>query len=272
LITAIIVPIGKHILSLGFIIIALGDFNFFAIKYGRTKSAINLYCQSWDNSQFEHFHLSSISSEIFGFMADLLDDKNDIKLLSEMLFTGDDLTIQQNSIRLLYLINNISSQKVLFRALSNHSSPDIRIIAIELINTLQSDDSFNSLSNCLKKDRNPSVRKNAALAISDYKEKAIPQLLLALERDSNYEVRLNCAIGLSSIADPVCLLPLHNALSIETNQEVRIELLNAIANNKNFDNVKLLIEHSVINSNRIEKNTIKKCIMKPNFDISLNVV
>jgi beta-lactamase regulating signal transducer with metallopeptidase domain len=139
--------------------------------------------------------------------------------------------------------NNGVVSDALRSALRSDSDEKVRITAAWAIGNTGDRSSVDALTTALA-DPNPRVRLRAAWAIGNVSPKQAPKPLIALLGDKDPQVRQLAAWALYQIEDPAAIPALQAALKTETDKDIQIDYIRALAalGERSVDALKGLLE------------------------------
>lgn len=140
---------------------------------------------------------------------------------------------------------NSTATSALVAALKSDSKESVRTTAIWALGNVGGHDIVEPLVAALN-DPSPSIRMRAVWALGNVEPRSAPPALIAVLKDSNPRMREIAAWALYQIEDPSAVPALNAALKTETNKELQIDYIRALAatGEKSVDAIRDLLTSS----------------------------
>jgi HEAT repeat protein len=116
----------------------------------------------------------------------------------------------------------------LSNAIRSDSNDKVRATAVWALGNIGHQDAYEPLIAALG-DKSKSIRMRAAWALGNIEPREAPRQLVAGLRDSDPQVRELTAWALYQIEDPATVGPLNDALKVESNKELQLAYIRALA-------------------------------------------
>ena len=141
--------------------------------------------------------------------------------------------------------DNDLAVSALSNAIRSDANQKVRETAVWALGNIGNHDSYDALVAVLN-DKSRSIRMRAAWAIGNIEPREAPKALIAMLRDPDPEVRELTAWALYQIEDPATVQPLNDALRAESNKELQLAYIRALAamGEKSVDAIRGLLTSS----------------------------
>lgn len=141
--------------------------------------------------------------------------------------------------------DNSTAVTALSNAIRSDASEKVRATAVWALGNIGNHDSYDALTAVLN-DKSKDIRMRAAWAIGNIEPREAPKALVAMLRDPDPDVRELTAWALYQIEDPATIQPLNDALRAESNKELQLAYIRALAamGEKSVDAIRGLLTSS----------------------------
>ena len=179
-------------------------------------------------------------------LSDFADTRVAVEALSEALRKDSDASVREMA---AWALGDGDDNDLAVTALSNAIRSDanqrVREIAVWALGNIGNHDSYDALVGVLS-DKSRSIRMRAVWAIGNIEPREAPKALVAMLRDPDPEVRELTAWALYQIEDPATIQALNDALRAESNKELQLSYIRALAamGEKSVDAIRGLLTSS----------------------------
>jgi beta-lactamase regulating signal transducer with metallopeptidase domain/HEAT repeat protein len=180
-------------------------------------------------------------------LSEYADTRVAIDALSEALRKDSDASVREMAAWALADGNaNSTTVAALTAAIRSDANERVRVIAVWALGNLDDGDRFDDVLTAALSDRSRQVRVRAIWAIGHTDLREAPKALVAMLRDSDPDVRHITAWALYQLEDPSTVNALNDALKVETNKELQLSYIRALAamGEKSVDAVRGLLSSS----------------------------
>jgi len=162
-------------------------------------------------------------------LAEYADTRVAIEALAEALRKDSDASVREMAAWALGDgDDNSLAVTALSNAIRNDSNANVRETAVWALGNIGDHDSYDVLESALS-DKNRSIRNIAVWAIGNIEPREAPKALVAMLRDPDPDVREVTAWALYQIEDPSTIGALNDALKAESNKELQLSYIRALA-------------------------------------------
>ena len=179
-------------------------------------------------------------------LSEYADTRVAIDALAEALRKDSDASVREMAAWALADGNeNSTAVTALSAAIRNDASEDVRVIAVWALGNIGDHNSYDVLAAVLG-DKSKNIRMRAAWALGNIEPREAPRALVAMLRDPDPDVRELTAWALYQIEDPGTVSALNDALKSESNKDLQIAYIRALAamGEKSVDAVRGLLTSS----------------------------
>jgi beta-lactamase regulating signal transducer with metallopeptidase domain len=179
-------------------------------------------------------------------LSEFADTRIAVEALAEALRRDSDASVREMA---AWALGDGDDNDLAVSALSNAIRSDanqkVRETAVWALGNIGNHDSYDALVAVLN-DKSRSIRMRAAWAIGNIEPREAPKALIAMLRDPDPEVRELTAWALYQIEDPATVQPLNDALRAESNKELQLAYIRALAamGEKSVDAIRGLLTSS----------------------------
>jgi beta-lactamase regulating signal transducer with metallopeptidase domain/HEAT repeat protein len=179
-------------------------------------------------------------------LAEYADTRIAVEALAEALRKDSDASVREMAAwALADGDDNATAVSALSAAIRNDANEGVRTIAVWALGNIGDHDGYDALVSVLN-DKSKHIRMRAVWALGNIEPREAPKALVAMLRDSDPEVRELTAWALYQIEDPSTISALNDALKAESNKELQLDYIRALAamGEKSVDAVRGLLTSS----------------------------
>jgi len=179
-------------------------------------------------------------------LAEFADTRIAVEALADALRKDSDASVREMAAwALAEADDDATAASALSTAIRSESNQNVRETAVWALGNLGDRDSYDALVAVLG-DKNKGIRTRAVWALGNIEPREAPRALVAMLRDPDPDVRELTAWALYQIEDPSTVQALNDALKSESNKELQLSYIRALAamGEKSVDAVRGLLTSS----------------------------